>query len=354
MENIYVIDREEYIQAGRNIFSQMGVSEKHTEILMRNLADADEKEIYTHGFHRIVPVYVKHIKQGNINPFPQLTKIKDDSNIKLIDADNGLGAVAGEAGMQEAISISRERGVGVVGVRNSNHFGTAAYYSEMAAKEGQIGLSFTNASPGIAPTGSLKPVLGNNPWAIAVPSHLGHPISLDIANSIVARGKIRLAAAKGETIPIGWSLNKDGEPTEDPEEALESGVILPIGGYKGYGITLMVDILTGILTGSNFGHDVLSFEKDGKRKCGHLFISLNIEAFMSISEFKQRVEDLVTMVKSAPKINKEKNIFMPGEIEWTKKLNQQPGKIKVFESFIGDMKNICKEHHVKVPSYQQI
>lgn len=349
-----MINRKEYIQAGKRIFSQMGVPEEDLKSLMNNLVDADEKGIFTHGFHRIVPVYLEHMKKGNINPSPSIEKIKDDSNIKLLDADNGLGAVAGTKGMKEAIEISKSRGVGVVGVRNSNHFGTAAYYSEMAAEENLIGLSFTNASPGIAPTGSLQPVLGNNPWAIAVPSHLGHPVSLDIANSIVARGKIRMAAAKGEAIPLGWSLNLKGEPTEDPKEALESGIILPIGDYKGYGITLMVDILTGVLTGSNFGHDVLSFETNGKRNCGHLFIAINIEAFMSIDEFKENVKELIKMVKDAPKINEEQDILVPGEIEWKRKLSQKPGMINVLEPFIKDMESICAEYKVETPTYEKI
>ncbi|MCM3716492.1 Ldh family oxidoreductase [Alkalihalobacillus oceani] len=352
MGKSYVIKTNEYMRMGRDLFLQFGVSEQHAESLLNNLLDADQKGIYTHGFHRIAPVYIRHIKQGNINPQPNFILVKDEPNIKIIDADNGLGAVAAEKAMHEAIRISQERGVGVVGVRNSNHFGTAAYYSEMAAKEDLIGLSFTNASPGIAPTGSSKPLLGNNPWAIACPSHLDYPISLDIANSIVARGKIRLAAAKGEPIPLGWSLTKDGKPTTDPNEALESGIILPIGDYKGYGIALMVDILTGILTGSNFADEVLSFETNGKRKCGHLFIALNIQSFMRIDEFKERIQILVEKIKAAPKLDERREVLLPGEIEWTKKLNQQEGTVKVLEPFVCDMKELCQEYGVELPDYQ--
>ncbi|WP_209124592.1 Ldh family oxidoreductase [Alkalihalobacillus sp. BA299] len=347
MEKSYSIYNTDYIQLGRQVLNQLNVPSRHAEIVMENLLDSDKKGIYTHGFYRL-DTYIQQIKRGNINPNPKITKVKDHLNIKLLDGDDGFGYVVSQYAMEEAIAISENRGVGVVGVRKSNHFGAAAYYAEMAAMRNQIGIVMTNASPAIAPTGSLKPVLGNNPWSISIPTHLGYPITLDIANSVSARGKIRLKALNGESIPLGWALNENGEPTTDAEEALK-GVILPIGDYKGYGITLMIDILTGVLTGAKFGNQVPLVDQDGKRNNGHLFISLDIKAFMELSEFKDRVDELIKIVKSAPKIREEIDILLPGEREWQTKLSQEQDKVKLPERIFNFIHALSTEYHLPLP-----
>ncbi|MBP1155841.1 MULTISPECIES: Ldh family oxidoreductase [unclassified Paenibacillus] len=352
MDKVYTLGCSDYINMGKDILSHTGVSEEHAEILMSHLLDSDEKGIYTHGFYRL-PTYLKQIKRGNINPRPNIQKLKSGPIVQLLDGDDGLGAIVSYYAMQEAIQTSSERGIGVVGVRRSSHFGAAAYYAEMPARSNQIGIVFSNASPGIAPTGSLTPVLGNNPWSISVPTNLNYPITLDIANSVAARGKIRLAALKGESIPFGWAINKYGEPTADPQEALE-GAILPIGDYKGYGITLMIDILSGVLTGANFGDQVPGVEEDGVRNNGHLFISLNIEAFMNITEFKQRVDELVRMVKAAPKISEETEILLPGEREWARKLGQNQATVTIPEQMFDVVAALCREYAIDLPEVQMI
>lgn len=350
MEKTYSISCSDYIRMGKEIFGRVGVSDEHAEILMSNLLDSDTKGIYTHGIYK-VPTYMKQLQLGNMNAQPNIMKLKEGSNVTLLDGDDGLGAVVGSYAMLEAIRMGSKRGIGVAGVRRSSHFGTAGYYAEMAVKSNQIGIVFSNASPGIAPTGSLKPILGNNPWSISVPTNLGRPITLDIANSVVARGKIRLAALKGEAIPFGWAINKFGEPTTNPQEALE-GAILPIGGYKGYGITLMIDILSGVLTGASFGDQVAGIEEDGKRNNGHLFISLHIEAFMDIAQFKQRIDELVRIVKDTPKIHEETEILLPGEIEWSRKLSQTEGRVNIPESIFSVISNVCSDYGVSIPEHQ--
>lgn len=351
MEKIFLLSNEDYVSLGKQIVMEKGVSSKHAEILMFSLLDADQKGIYTHGFYRL-KTYIEQINRGNINHRPYIKKIKDSKNIQIIDGDNGLGSVVSYTAISEAIKMSSERGIGVVGVRNSNHFGTAAYFAEVASKKDQIGIVMTNASPAIAPTGSNKPVLGNNPWSISVPTNLGYPITLDIANSVAARGKIRLKALNGEQIPLGWALNSKGEPTTDATEALE-GIILPIGDYKGYGITLMIDILSGVLTGAAFGNQVPGVEEDGRRNNGHLFISLDVESFMDITEFKNRIDELTNIVKSAPKINERTKILLPGEIEWNTKLNQQ-NTVKLPERIFNFMSSLCEESKLQLPEYKLI
>lgn len=349
----YSIKRSDYTKLGKVILKKVGVSEEHAPILINNLLDCDLKGIFTHGFYRL-PTYIKQIQRGNINPNPDIRKVNDTSTVKLIEGDEGLGAVVSYYAMQEAIELGSKNGIGVVGVRNSTHFGAAAYYAEMASKVNQIGIVFTNASPGIAPTGSLKPLLGNNPWSISVPSNLDFPITMDIANSVVARGKIRLANSQGESIPFGWALDKLGQPTTNPKDALEGGAILPIGGYKGYGITLMIEILTGVLTGSSFGNQIAGVEEDGKRNNGHLFLSLDINAFMDIITFKARLDELIDMVRSSPKIDENKEILLPGEIEWSRKLEQNEETVQVTKQVFLVITDLCGEYGLEAPENQSL
>jgi LDH2 family malate/lactate/ureidoglycolate dehydrogenase len=352
LEKIYQVKNEEYRLIGNSILIEVGVTPEHAEVVTSILLDSDQKGIHTHGFYRL-QTYVEQIKKGNINPKPRIKTIKDGTNVKLMDGDDGLGYVISHYAMKEAIEISIERGIGAVGVRRSSHFGAAAYYAEMAAKKNQIGIVMTNASPGIAPTGSIKPVLGNNPWSISTPTNLDYPITLDIANSVSARGKIRLKALTGEPIPLGWALNKEGKPTINAQEAL-NGVILPIGDYKGYGITLMIDILSGVLTGSQFGDQVPLIDGNRKRNNGHLFISLNVEAFMELSHFKNRVDELVHMIKSAPKIQEDVDILLPGEREWKTKLSQDVDTVRLPESVCTLLESLTNEYRLQMPEFKLV
>ena len=353
MEKSYLIRSADYLKMGIEILEQVGVSAAHAAILMENFLDCDRKGIFTHGIFRL-PTYLKQMKRGNINPQPDIRIVKDDPAVVLMDGDAGLGAVVSYYAMQAAIDICSRQGIGVVGVRNSNHFGAAAYYTEMASRANYIGIAFTNASPAIAPTGSLQPLLGNNPWSISVPTNLPYPITMDIANSVVARGKIRIAKSKGETIPLGWALNKYGQPTTDPQEALDGGAILPIGDYKGYCITFMLEILTGVLTGAAFGDQIAGVEQDGIRNNGHLFIALDIEKFMSVGEFKRRVDELVRMVKSLPRIKEDQEILLPGEIEWRRKLSQAEGTVKLTEQIFQMLHELSTEYGVNLPEIQVV
>lgn len=346
-EQSVTISTKSYMQLGQSVLHKVGVPEEHAHIQMESLLDADQKGVSTHGIFRL-PRYVHQLAKGYIHAQPNMKFVKEGPIVKVLDVDHSLGAVASYLAMKEAIKLSSAKGVGIVAVRKSNHFGTAAFYSELASSEGQIGIVFTNTSPLIAPTGTKKPIVGNNPWSISVPSRLGHPITLDIANSVVARGKIRIAAQKGESIPLGWALDRDGNPTTDPLEAIK-GIILPIGEHKGYGISLMIEILAGVLTGADFAESMVGVDEDKKRNVGHLFMALNIEQFMPLEEFLSRVDELIQAVKRAPRIKEEQEAFLPGEIEWRKKLasmEQQtvPLSAKTFQALL----DLCHEYKVDV------
>lgn len=314
----FKVKQEEYIEFGKHILVQLGVPDHHAEIQVKHLLDADRKGIHTHGLYRMNR-YMEQLARKDINPRPKIVTVETNKEtIALMDGDHGLGAVIGHIAMENAIELSKKYGVGITGVKNSNHFGTAGYFSELAAKENQIGLVFSNSSPSIAPTGSKKPILGNNPWSISVPTDQGFFITLDISNGKVARGKIRLAKEKGQKIPKGWALDADGNPTTDPAEALE-GIILPMGDHKGYGITLMIEILAGVLTGADFGTKMIGLDEKGQRNVGHLFVSIDIPSLMDIDEFYKKINQLIEMIKSAPRIDYKQEVLLPGEREWTNK-----------------------------------
>lgn len=338
------LKREKYTKLVTEILTAIGVPKEHALIQMDAFLDADLSGVTTHGVFRL-PRYVEQIKHGYINPNPNINIIKKGSIIQVIDGDHGLGAVVSYYAMKEAVKRSEDHGMGVVAVRKSNHFGTASFFAEMASRKNKIGFVITNASPAIAPTGSLKPIIGNNPWSISVPSNLGYPITLDLANSIVAKGKMRIAIEKGEKIPFDWALNAKGEPTDDPLEALK-GVILPIGDYKGYGISFMFEILAGVLAGAEFGEGMGSLDENRQRNVGHLFFSINIEEFMELEEFKSRLDVLVTSVKNAPKINEDQEIYVPGEKGWKKKQEQNAASVTISENTYTKIKGLCTELNI--------
>ncbi|MET3699859.1 LDH2 family malate/lactate/ureidoglycolate dehydrogenase [Bacillus oleivorans] len=307
-----------YIDMGKKALMETGVSHEHAEIQMQSLLESDLRGVFSHGIFRL-PRYLEQLKNKYINPSPNIRNFKRNEIIEVLDGDHGLGAIVGTVAMRKAIEKSKKVGVGVVACRKSNHFGTAAYYAEMASSENQIGIVLTNSSPIIAPTGSIRPLIGNNPWSISVPTK-GKPITLDLANTIVAKGKLRIAMQNGESIPLGWALDQNGKPTTDPKEALK-GVVLPIGEYKGYGIALMVEILAGIITGADFSVNMVDHDAEGKRNVGHLFISLNLEHFMEITEYYSRIEELIDLIKTSPTL-KNDGVFLPGEKEWNNKSSQ--------------------------------
>ena len=279
------------------------------------LVVADLQGIKTHGTARL-PAYIKRIRKGLINPSPILKVTVPAPALRLLDGDDGLGQVVGLAGIRAAIKGARENGVCLAACSRSNHFGPGAPYALEACREGVIVIGGTNAFPSIAPTGSREVLLGNNPIFIGVPRREHPHFILDIAMSMVARGKIRAASGKGEPIPEGWALGPDGKPTTDPAQALQ-GMVLPIGGHKGYGLSLAVDLIAGVLTGSGFGTGVLSMFQQWEKPqhIGHFFIAIDPAFFMHRDEFHRRSEALFAEIKNSTPVNPQQPVLYPGEIE---------------------------------------
>jgi LDH2 family malate/lactate/ureidoglycolate dehydrogenase len=235
-------------------FESLGVPLPDAALVADSLVTADSWGHQSHGVLRL-PWYCDRLHSGVMRAETEIEIVASTGAIVVIDGHDGIGQVLTAHAMKLAIERAKQFGVGAVAVRNSNHFGTAAYFTRMAPAAGCIGFLTSNASPAMAPWGGKRKTVGNNPWSIATPGGRRGNVVMDLANTVVARGKIYLARQRGEAIPPGWAITAEGSPTLDPQQAID-GIILPMAGHKGYAISLMMDVLSGVLTGSSFGSEV--------------------------------------------------------------------------------------------------
>jgi LDH2 family malate/lactate/ureidoglycolate dehydrogenase len=247
-----------------------------------------------------------------MNLHPNIQTVRDEGPVALLDGDRGIGHVLATKAMRLAIERAKEHGVGIVGLRNSQHIGALAYYAQMAADAGCIGYLTTNAGIVMVPPGGREKVVGLNPLAFAAPTRRGWAFNLDMATSVVAGSKLGMAEERGEKIPFGWAVDAEGNPTDDPKKGLEGG-LLPLGGPKGYGLAVMLDIMAGVLTGGRFGKGL------GMRGSAQYFQALDIERFMPLDEFTGRMEELIAQIKGSQLAPGSEGIFFPGEIEYNRK-----------------------------------
>lgn len=291
------------------IFEAAGVGPERAEILANCLVEADLQGISSHGVIRI-PVYVRRILDGLTEIHAEIAPIHDYPAAALLDGKNVIGQVAGEQAMKLAIEKAANCGVGCVGLRGTNHFGTCGHYAAMAAKQTMIGFSFVNTTPLVAVHGSTHKAVGNNPLSIAIPAGVRDPLILDMACS-VAQGKIEVLQKKGMDIPEGWAVDEDGKPTTDAAKALR-GVLLPIAGPKGSGLAICIDVLCGILTGSGVGNEIRHLNDAAPQNLGALFLAIDVAKFEDTQRFKKRVDGYIDYLKqtAAP----GETILMPGEI----------------------------------------
>lgn len=266
----------------------------------------------THGLP-CLPGYAECLEQGRFNPQPDMIAQNLTAWSARLDADNGLGQVAAHQAMKLAIAAADTLGVGATVVRRSNHFGAASAYSLMALEKDCIGLVTSNASSVTAPFGAAEPILGTNPLSISVPAGKHPAFVIDMATSEGARKKIRKALEEGKTLPPGWALDKSGLPTTDPKDALE-GVMLPFGGMKGSAITILLDIISGVLSGAEFGGQVLSIYTNQNRESGngHFMAAFKIEAFMPIDTFKTRMDEELYRITSLRPAKGFSRVIYPG------------------------------------------
>ena len=334
------------------IFRKLGLGREEAEIISGVLVEADLRGISSHGIARL-PIYAKRIRLGLINPNPQPKVLRENETSALVDADNGMGHIASYRAMQICINKAKKAGMGSIAVRGSNHFGINAYYTMMAAREDLIGMAFTNTSPLMVPFGGSERLLGSNPLSIAIPAGNEPDLVLDMATSVAPRGKLEEAARKGLSIPEGWAVDKDGRVTLDPKEGL-SGALLPFGGPKGYGLAILVDIMCGVMTGSDFGpHCGALFDDfDRPQNIGHFFMAINIENYMSIEDFKERMDTMVRTIRESTKAPGVDRIYMPGEIEYEKSIDLRKTGITLAAAVVSELNDLAES--LGVPAGKRI
>lgn len=280
------------------------------------LVTTDTWGTYTHGSKQLRPLLALRPDRMDLNAVPEV--VGEGPAWAIVDGHYAMATVTSCKAMEIAIEKAKSSGIAYVGVRNSNHFGGAGYYANMAARQDMIGLAMTNTNPLMAVPGSRTMVLGTNPFSYAVPAGEEKPIFLDIATSVVAASKPISAKSLGQKIPEGWLVDKDGVPTTDPGNYPEEGALLPMAGHKGYGLALMIEILAAALTGADMLSEVkLWLEKHpGPLSQGHAFIAMDVSKMMPVEMFKARIDRMIREIKESPKAKGSDRIYLPGEIEW--------------------------------------
>ncbi len=299
-----------------DVLRHVGVAAGEATPIIDNLVAADMRGVDSHGVVRL-PIYVKRLAAGVINPQPSVRIVRETATSAVVDGDNGLGQWVGMKGMEIAIDKARSGACAFVSVRNSNHFGAAAYYAEMAAARDLIGLAFTIGGINhMTPWGGAEAILGNNPFAVAMPAGVEPAVVLDMACSVAARGKIIVAAKEGQAIPADWAVGPDGVATTDALEALK-GFVQPVGGPKGYALTLVVGLLSTMLSDAFFGSEVTHMYDDLERpqNIGHLFAAIPIALFEDIDRYKSRMDKAIAEVRGVKRAAGVDRIFLPGERE---------------------------------------
>ncbi|KAH7040008.1 putative malate/L-lactate dehydrogenase [Microdochium trichocladiopsis] len=297
-----------------SVLAAAGTSPGDAAVVAHGLVAADLRGIDTHGVNRI-PSYMARVSQGVLDPraTPVLSEVTPV--VAAVDGRNGFGFLAAEMAIARAVEMARAFGIGMVSVKGSNHFGMSAWIVQRAIDEGMMSLVFTNSSPALPVYGGQSKLLGVSPIACGAPAGKEKPFILDMAPSIAARGKIYKAKRRGEKIPLDWALDGEGKPTDDPSKALE-GVMLPMGGPKGSGLAIMMDVFSGVLSGSAFaGHVTGPYDPSKPADVGHFIVAIKPDLFMPLEDFKARMDYLYQRVVGSDKASGVERIYFPGEIE---------------------------------------
>ena len=333
---------------GMSVLSQLDVPLEKGEICIEAFLFGSLRGIDSHGFFALLHRLVKEIRAGMIDPKADVRIIKGKTSTLLIDGCSGPGPVTALQSMKEAMRLCRENGIGGVSTYNCYHFGAASFYGFQAVREDLIGMTFGNATPRVVPHGGREGIHGTNPMCFAIPANKYPPLVVDIATSASSVGKINNALKKGERIPEGWALDREGNPTTDPEKALQ-GFLLPMAGHKGYGLGLIVDILTGALTGSFCGKEVPPL-KDLTTPYGASFFMLALDpgCFAGIDVFKDKVDGLIEDCIACPPMEGFERVYFPGELEAMEEAKRTRTGIPIPDSELAKFFKSLRDHSLEV------
>jgi LDH2 family malate/lactate/ureidoglycolate dehydrogenase len=334
---------------GCRVLERLDVPPDHAREVAGCLIKAELRGVDSHGMVRL-PVYARRIQACVVNAQPAIRMVSARGATALIDGHNGLGPVVGARAMEAALDLARMHGTGFVGVRRSNHFGPAAYYIEKALAAGCIGLAISNAPPNMAPFGGKTRFLGTNPVAVGIPAGREAPLIFDASTSVVARGKIIVAARTGKPIPEGWAIDPEGYPTTDANLAL-AGAVLPFGGPKGSALSFIIDILCGVLTGAAFASHLNTLEDlTTVQNIGHVLCAVRTDLFLSDEEFRQRMDAILGMLRaSAPGPGAER-VLLPGELELANETRMRKEGIDLAPTIAADLASFGETLGVPFPA----
>lgn len=335
--SIPVDSLRKYITA---LFSAAGLPEEHATFHAQALIQTNLWGIDSHGVLR-VPIYIKRIQSGAVNANPDIRKLRGGLAIEVWDGDDGAGFIVARRIMQRAIELAEQYGIGAVGAIRSNHFGATGLYARMAAERNLIGIAMTNVVPNIVAPGGSKPITGNNPIAFAVPTFQDFPLVLDMSMSSVAGGKLLLASKEGHKIPLDWATDDQGRPTDDPDIGFK-GFLLPMAGYKGLGLSYVIDILSGLMTGGAFQYDMKGMYKypDDPSQTGHFVIVINPQDLIDLDELRQRMTQFYQTIKSAPMWDDSREMMLPGEVEYRTEQTRLETGIPISENLLEELREL--------------
>jgi LDH2 family malate/lactate/ureidoglycolate dehydrogenase len=345
-----------------SIFLKMGCPGKDARTAAVALLSADLRGIDSHGVARLIG-YVRLHEAGRANPKPNVRVIHETPSTAVVDGDSGLGLVVAPYAMQVAIEKAEKVGTGWVSVQNSNHFGIAGYHALQAVKKDMIGVAMTNASALVAPTFSVERLLGTNPICFAIPAGEEPPFVADLATTTAANGKLEILQRKNEEAPSGWIQDKDGRPSADPHELKRGGALLPLGGdrdhgsHKGYALGAVVDILSAVLSGANYGPWVPPFPAyvpmptgmPGKG-IGHFLGAMRIDAFRPAEEFKQHMDNWIRRFRSAKPAPGHEKVLIPGDPEREMEAERLAAGIPLLAPVVDDLKALGARLGVDFPA----
>jgi L-2-hydroxycarboxylate dehydrogenase (NAD+) len=344
------------------VFEKMGVPKADAELTADVFMAAELRGISSHGMIRLKD-YHQLWKAGRINISPTVKVVHESPSTAVVDGDNAIGMIPSVYSMKLAIAKAKNAGTGWVATRNSNHFGIAGFYAMMALEEDMIGIALTNANPLVAPTFSVSRMMGTNPIAVAIPAGKLPPFVADFATTPIARGKLAVAAKKGEKVPYGYVQDKDGIPSDDPDILTRGGAMVTLGGdrehgsHKGFCLAALVDIFSAVLSGANFGPFVPPsvaylpvLDKKVGEGTGHFFGAMRIDAFQTADEFKTRMDEWILTFKGSKPAPGQSRIIIPGEPERENTERLKAG-IPVIPAVVKDMKEIAVE--LNIPFVEQ-
>jgi LDH2 family malate/lactate/ureidoglycolate dehydrogenase len=326
------------------LLKKVAVPAENAALVARSLVAADLRGMNSHGILRL-PIYVRRLRDGGSHPDRSGRIVRETPGTVLIDGEDGLGAVVTCRAMDEAIRRARTTGIAAAGVCNSNHNGEGAFYALRAVEAGMIGICTTNGSPNMPPWGGRTKMTGPLPLTVGVPAGEEWPLVLDLALGVSSRGKILYYADKKIPLPDGWLVDAEGRPTNDAEHIRQGGWILPIGGYKGWGLITVMEVLAGVLTGGPLGRDIVELYADtGKaQKIGHFLIAIDVGAFMEPDVFRSRMDGYIRMLKSSEPANGTAGVIIPGEPEFRKAKEQRLNGLKITCKVVDEVLALAEE-----------